>query len=229
MRIIDRTSKRKGFTLLEIMIVVTIIGLLAAIGIPNFIRARKTTQRNTCINSLRILYDAAQELRLELPLATVNAANIQPYLGRQIGVVLNLEILVKELGGPGVVRKDAADFRSGDENKLGLRLHVEAVDGGGVEQIQFGVGAPDQVGETGALQFAPDGAADETAVAGDVDWGVEVTLHGAMISRGRGRGMTNVIVDCGGEGQGADTAELLGTFNIQHRTSNGSSHAFEGC
>ena len=85
MGIIDRTSKRKGFSLLEIMIVVAIIGLLAAIAIPNFIRARKTTRVNICINNLRILYDAAQELRLELPSAPVNAANIQPYLGRQIG------------------------------------------------------------------------------------------------------------------------------------------------
>jgi prepilin-type N-terminal cleavage/methylation domain-containing protein len=43
-------TKRQGFTLVEIMIVVAIIGLLAAIAIPNFVKARTTSQQNACIN-----------------------------------------------------------------------------------------------------------------------------------------------------------------------------------
>jgi prepilin-type N-terminal cleavage/methylation domain-containing protein len=73
-----------GFTLVEIMIVVAIIGLLAAIGIPNFIRARKTAQKNLCINNLRIIDGAVQELRLERPADPVDQTHITPYLGREL-------------------------------------------------------------------------------------------------------------------------------------------------
>jgi prepilin-type N-terminal cleavage/methylation domain-containing protein len=51
---------KKGFTLVEIMIVVAIIGLLAAIAIPSFIKARESSQTNACINNLRQI-DAAKE------------------------------------------------------------------------------------------------------------------------------------------------------------------------
>ena len=52
--------RRKGFTLVEIMIVVAIIGLLAAIAIPNFVKARERAQTEACIANLRQIEGATQ-------------------------------------------------------------------------------------------------------------------------------------------------------------------------
>ncbi len=55
-----KKMNKKGFTLVEIMIVVAIIGLLAAIGIPSFQKARDNSRTKACINNLRMI-DAAKE------------------------------------------------------------------------------------------------------------------------------------------------------------------------
>jgi len=54
-------NRNSAFTLVEIMIVVAIIGLLAAIAIPSFVKARNTSQQNACINNLRIIDDGKQQ------------------------------------------------------------------------------------------------------------------------------------------------------------------------
>jgi prepilin-type N-terminal cleavage/methylation domain-containing protein len=77
--------KKHGFTLVEIMIVVAIIGLLAAIAIPNFVRARTTSQMNACINNLRQIDGAKQQWALEhqaTGTAQPGGTDIQPYMGR---------------------------------------------------------------------------------------------------------------------------------------------------
>ena len=78
-------TKRQGFTLVEIMIVVAIIGLLAAIAIPNFVKARTTSQQNACINNLRLIDSSKQQWALEhrkVATDSPQGSDLQPYLGR---------------------------------------------------------------------------------------------------------------------------------------------------
>jgi prepilin-type N-terminal cleavage/methylation domain-containing protein len=58
-------NRKSGFTLVEIMIVVAIIGLLAAIAIPNFVKARNASQTSACIANLKQLEGAVATWALE--------------------------------------------------------------------------------------------------------------------------------------------------------------------
>lgn len=62
----EMNNKKSGFTLVEIMIVVAIIGLLAAIAIPSFLKARTESQTKGCVNNLRILDAAKEQAAMEL-------------------------------------------------------------------------------------------------------------------------------------------------------------------
>lgn len=61
----ENVAMKKGFTLVEIMIVVAIIALLAVIAIPGFLRARENSRKNACIDNLRQIEWAKDEYAME--------------------------------------------------------------------------------------------------------------------------------------------------------------------
>src|SRR3954453_8760415 len=76
-------SSRRGFTLVEIMIVVAIIALLAAIAVPGFLRARKRSQASRVLNDLRLIDSAVDQYAIETNRAsgfTVNTTDWTNYL-----------------------------------------------------------------------------------------------------------------------------------------------------
>jgi prepilin-type N-terminal cleavage/methylation domain-containing protein len=78
-----RTSSAPAFSLVELMIVVAVIGLLAAIAIPNFMRARENTHLNSIFHNLRAIEDAKSQWALENKMGTgdsVGNTDLVPYL-----------------------------------------------------------------------------------------------------------------------------------------------------
>src|SRR3982075_2714939 len=81
---LNKINKRHGgFTLVEIMIVVAIIALLAAIAVPGFLRARKRSQASRILNDLRMIDSAGDQYAIQpnrTTGATVNTADWTNYL-----------------------------------------------------------------------------------------------------------------------------------------------------
>ena len=83
-------KQQQGFTLVEIMIVVAIIALLAAIAIPSFMKSRADSRKSACINNLRLIDHAKQQLATASPTildSTVPVwTDISPYFKGGVGI-----------------------------------------------------------------------------------------------------------------------------------------------
>jgi prepilin-type N-terminal cleavage/methylation domain-containing protein len=99
-------SKRAGFTLVEIMIVVAIIALLAAIAVPGFLRARKRSQASRIINDLRLIDSAVDQYAIEnnkLTGVSVPVAAWTQYLKQGSALYNSGQDLFKNAYGPQTV------------------------------------------------------------------------------------------------------------------------------
>lgn len=65
--------KRRGFTLIEILIVVLILGILLAIAVPQWMRARESARKTTCLSNLRQIDNAKEQFAIENRLNTGTA------------------------------------------------------------------------------------------------------------------------------------------------------------
>jgi prepilin-type N-terminal cleavage/methylation domain-containing protein len=90
---------KAGFTLVEIMIAIAIIGLLMAIAVPNYVRARATSQANSCINNLRQIDSAANQFALEQHKRTGQSISYPSDLTPYIKLNANNNIPVCPAGG----------------------------------------------------------------------------------------------------------------------------------
>jgi prepilin-type N-terminal cleavage/methylation domain-containing protein len=106
---LNKLNKRRGgFTLVEIMIVVAIIALLAAIAVPGFLRARKRSQASRVINDLRLIDSAVDQYAIENNKASgqiVNITDWTKYLKAGTNLYLTASDILGQPYGPQTVDK----------------------------------------------------------------------------------------------------------------------------
>ena len=76
-----RTMKTRGFTLVEIMNVIMIIGILSVIAVPNYLQARSTSQKNTCIANLHTIEASKEQWAMDKNKATTDVPTSTDLVG----------------------------------------------------------------------------------------------------------------------------------------------------
>lgn len=92
---------RRGFTLIEIMIVVLIIGILLAIAVPNFVKARESSRTKACIGNLKQIDSAKEQWAMD----TKQAAN---------AAVADLSVIAEYIKGTPTCPSNDADYVPGN-------------------------------------------------------------------------------------------------------------------
>lgn len=96
-----KLTRSRGFTLIEIMIVVAIVGLVASIGVPNYLRSRKRAQSTRMLDDLRLIDNAMDRYAIDNSKSPGDPArwdDLQPYL--KTNIVLYNSLGIDLLGNP---------------------------------------------------------------------------------------------------------------------------------
>ena|ERR1041385_2756430 len=203
-----RTKSEGGFSMVEIMTVVLLVGLLSSIALPNFIKARTSAQMNTCVNNLREIDYAIQQWALDEKRGASSAVefgDISAYLKRGVicpagGATFADSYLITIVSaGPSCQRLPALHL---------LALGASAADpaaggsGGGAGSAGAGGAGSGSAGAGGAGTGAPGSGSGGSASGGSGGAGSPGSGGGSGGSGHNGNGGGNGNGNGGGHGHG---------------------------
>jgi len=104
---------KEGFTLVELMIVVAILGLLVTLGVPGYVRSRNIARANACLTNLRMIENAADQYRIDSSLTLSEKTDIELFWPASSGIKDVSSYINKQLSCP------TGGFYLGGDNSTG--------------------------------------------------------------------------------------------------------------